>query len=70
MIDIYETILRLQAEREEKNITPSHVEFAHLMNEVSKAARQELNLLYQEGRIGITGTINGKAVYVKEKSND
>lgn len=66
MIDIYATILRLQREREEQKIEPTHIEFARLMNEVSKEVRKELNTLYQEGRIGINETINGKAVFVKE----
>lgn len=66
MIDVLELIRRLQREREEKHIVPSHVEFAHLMNEASKAIRQELNGLYQAGKIGIRETINGKAVFVKD----
>lgn len=66
MIDIYATILRLQREREEKKIAPTHIEFARLMNEVSKEVRKELNRLYQEGKVGTCETINGKAVYVKE----
>ena len=66
MIDVLDLIRRLQGEREERHIVPSHVEFAHLMNEASKDIRNELNSLYQEGRIGINETINGKAVYVKK----
>lgn len=66
MIDVLELIRRLQREREEQRKVPTHVEFAHLMNEAGKAVRGELNRLYQEGRIGINETINGKAVYVKE----
>lgn len=66
MIDIYETLARLQKEREERKIEPTHIEFAHLMNEVSKEVRKELNQLYQEGKVGTCETINGKAVYVKE----
>ena len=66
MIDIYATILRLQREREEQKIEPTHIEFARLMNEVSKEVRKELNRLYQEGKVGTCETINGKAVYVKE----
>ena len=66
MIDIYETLTRLQKEREEQKIEPTHIEFAHLMNEVSKEVRKELNQLYQEGKVGTCETINGKAVYVKE----
>lgn len=66
MIDILELIRRLQREREERHIVLTHVEFAHLMNEASKAIREELNSLYQAGRIGINRTVNGKAVFVKE----
>ena len=68
MIDVLELIRRLQREREERHIVPTHVEFAHLMNEVSKAVRQELNALYQTGRIGINRTVNGKAVFVKNEN--
>ena len=66
MIDVLELIRRLQREREEQRKVPTHVEFAHLMNEAGKEVRKELNRLYQEGAIGINETVNGKAVYVKE----
>lgn len=65
MIDLLTIIARLQQEKREKNIVPDHVEFASLMNEVNKEVRKELNTLYQEGKIGINETINGKAVFVK-----
>lgn len=67
-MDILELVRRLQREREERHIVPTHVEFAHLMNEASKKIRQELNALYQAGKIGINETINGKAVFVKEEN--
>ena len=66
MIDVLFILTRLQKVRKEENKEPTHIEFAHLINEVSKEVRKELNLLYQEGKIGINETINGKAVYVKE----
>lgn len=66
MTDLLTIITRLQQEKRGKNIVPDHVEFASLMNEVGNEVRKELNRLYQEGRIGINETINGKAVYVKE----
>ena len=67
-MDILNIISQLQDERREKNIVPAHVEFAHLMNEVSKEVRKELNALYKEDKIGINETINGKAVFVKEEN--
>lgn len=66
MTDLLTIIARLQNEKRGKNIVPDHVEFAQLMNEVSKEVRLELNTLYQDGKIGITPTLNGKAVFVKE----
>ena len=66
MIDVLSILTRLQREREEQKKVPSHVEFARLMNEVSKEVRKELNALYQEGKVGTCETINGKAVFVKE----
>ena len=76
MIDLLTIIARLQQEKREKNIVPDHIEFTHLMNEVSNEVRKELNRLYQEvrkelnrlyqdGKIWTCETINGKAVYVK-----
>ena len=66
MIDVLFILTRLQKVRKEENKEPTHIEFASLMNEVSKEVRKELNTLYQEGKIGINETINGKAVFVKE----
>lgn len=66
MIDLLTIIASLQNEKRGKNIVPDHIEFSILMNEVSKEVRKELNTLYQEGKIGINETINGKAVFVKE----
>ena len=65
MTDLLTIIDRLQNEKRGKNIVPDHVEFASLMNEVSKEVRLELNTLYQDGKIGINETLNGKAVFVK-----
>lgn len=66
MIDVLETLRRLQAEKRGKRIEPDHIGLARLLNEVVKEARAELNRLYREGRVGATETVNGKAVYVKE----
>lgn len=65
MIDLLTIIDRLQQEKREKHIEPDHIEFASLMNEVSKEVRAELNRLYKDGKIGTTRTLNGTAVYVK-----
>ena len=36
------------------------------MGEINNEARKELNELYSSGKIGVTRTINGKAIYVRE----
>ena len=64
-MDILNIISKLQDERREKNIVPDHVEFAHLMNEVSKETISELNKLYSDGKIGIVKTLNDTAVFIK-----
>ena len=64
-MDILNIISKLQDERREKNIVPDHVEFAHLMNEVSKETRSELNKLYSDGKIGIFKTLNDTDVVIK-----
>lgn len=66
MTDLLTIIARLQRERRDNNIEPTHIEFVHLMNEVGNEVRKELNRLYQEGKIGTCETLNGKAVYVRE----
>ena len=66
MIDIYDTLRRLQREREEQKKVPTHVELSALLTEVTKEARRELNDLYKKGYVGTCETINGKAVFVKE----
>lgn len=66
MTDLLTIIARIQNEKRGKNIVPDHVEFASLMNEVVSEVRSELNRLYKDGKIGITPTLNGKAVFVKE----
>lgn len=65
MIDLLTIIARLQQEKRYQHIVPYHIEFASLMNEVSKEVRKELNELYMKGYVGTCETINGKAVYVK-----
>ena len=62
MIDIYETLRRLQTDREEQKKVPTHVELSALLTEVTKEARRELNELYRRGYVGTCETINGKAV--------
>lgn len=44
---------------------PDHVPEVELMNTIHAEARKELNDLYISGKIGITKTLNSKAIYLK-----
>lgn len=65
-MDILNIIRRLQDKRRMDKITPDHVPEVDLMGEINNEARKELNELYSSGKIGVTRTINGKAIYVRE----
>lgn len=64
-MDILEIIRRLRDKRRTEKITPDHVPEVDLMGEINKEARKELNKLYVAGKIGVSETINGKAIYIK-----
>ena len=64
-MDILAIIRRLQDKRRKDKITPDHVPEIELMNAIGTEARKELNELYAAGKIGVSKTLNGKAVYVK-----
>jgi hypothetical protein len=65
-MDVLEIIHRLRDKRRAEKITPDHVPEVDLLGEINKEARKELNELYSSGKIGVTRTINGKAIYVRE----
>ena len=65
-MDILEIIRRLRDKRQTEKITPDHVPEVDLMGEINREVKNELNELYSSGKIGVTRTINGKAIYVRE----
>ena len=66
-MDILSIIERLQEKRRSDKIAPDHIPEVVLMNEIQSEARNELNALYTSGKIGITRTLNSRAIYVKAK---
>ena len=64
-MDIISIIARLQKKRRLEKIMPDHVPEVELMNTIHAEARKELNDLYICGKIGITKTLNSKAIYLK-----
>lgn len=57
-------IKKLQKEKEDKRIEPTHVLDVELLNTVTSKVRDCLNDLYKEGRIKVTKTINHNAISV------
>lgn len=64
-MDILNIIERLQEKRRGDKITPDHVPEVELMNTIHAEVRKELNTLYTSSKIGITKTLNSKAIYIK-----
>lgn len=65
-MDILSIIGRLQEKRRSEKITPDHIPEVESMNTIHAEARKELNELFSAGKIGITKTLNSKAIYIKE----
>ena len=65
-MDILSIIEFLQKKRRSEKITPDHVPEVELMNAIHTETRKELNNLFLSGKIGITKTLNSKAIYIKE----
>lgn len=63
---ILEMIKKLQKEKKEKRIEPAHIIDIELLNLVVSEARDCLNILFKEGKIKVTRTINHKAIFVDD----
>lgn len=64
-MNILETLRRLQSSRRQEKITPDHVPEPELMRAINTEAREELNRFYADGKIGVTETVNARAIYIK-----
>lgn len=64
-MEILQTLIRLQEQKRQKNVIPDYVTDVELYNEVISTVKTGLNKLYKDGKIGITQTLNHKAIYVK-----
>lgn len=63
-MNLLQEIFLLQEERRKQNIVPDHILFTKLKDKVDRDISEELNRLWKEGKIGVTKTINQKAVYL------
>lgn len=65
-MDILELIKEMQEAKRKQRISPDHVLLPELINTIRQEAEQKINELYKSGKIGLTSTVNAKAVYIKE----
>lgn len=66
MIDLFSILQRLEKAKKNANIEPLHVLQVELLNEVVKEAKDEINKLCKEGKIGYRKTLNQNAFYTKK----
>lgn len=59
---LLDTIQRLKAEKESKNIVPVLIPFSELQRERIRLMRDELNILYKNKKIGIARLLNEIAI--------
>lgn len=62
---VFKILSSLQKEREDRNVTPSHIVQSDLFNAVNNEIKQAINELYKEGKIEVVKTINQNAFKIK-----
>lgn len=71
---ILETLKRLQQEKKDRHITPTHISIHELAaacnRENNEDFLKELRQLYREKKIGCCNTLNWLAFYIKENGKD
>lgn len=58
MIDVFEIIASIEAEKESKNVFPTHALLPEIMINVKSDVRDELKRLVSEGRLNCCETLN------------
>lgn len=64
MIDIYETISRLQ--KEKGDVIPSHVLMEDILKDVQKQVKKDINTLCKDKKIAFHRTVNSVAFDIIE----
>ena len=58
MIDIYQTLARLQKQKDEKGIEPAHVLYEQLLLDLTSQVRDELRDMCKQKKIAFHKTLN------------
>ena len=58
MIDVYQTLARLQKQKEEKGIEPAHVLYEQLLLDLTSQVRDELRDMCKQKLIAFHKTLN------------
>ena len=58
MIDVYQTLARLQKQKDEKGIEPAHVLYEQLLLDLTSQVRDELRDMYKQKMIVFHKTLN------------
>ena len=58
MIDVYETLARLQKQKEEKGIEPAHVLYEQLLLDLTSQVRDELRDMCKQKKVAFHKTLN------------
>ena len=58
MIDVYQTLARLQKQKDEKGIEPTHVLYEQLLSDIASQVRDELRDMCRQKLIVFHKTLN------------
>ena len=58
MIDVYQTIARLQKQKDEKGIEPAHVLYEQLLLDLTSQVRDELRDMCKQKKVAFHKTLN------------
>ena len=65
MIDVMQIIASIEADKESKNVFPSHALLPEIMVKVKSEVRDELNSLVSEGKLNWCETLNTYGFSIK-----
>ena len=66
MIDVFEIVASIEAEKESKNVFPTHALLPEIMVKVKSEVKNELNRLVSEGRLNWCETLNTYGFSIKK----
>ena len=58
MIDVYQTLARLQKQKDEKGIEPAHVLYEQLLLDLTSQVRDELRDMCKQKKVAFYKTLN------------